>query len=38
MMARIIIGIIVVLVIVYVCCGFRIVPQNNEKLSNLLCK
>ena len=30
MIARIIIGIIVVLVIVYVCCGFRIVPQNNE--------
>lgn len=38
MMARIIIGIIVVLVIVYVCCGFRIVPQNNEGLVETLGK
>ncbi|NRO82917.1 Protein QmcA [Lactobacillus helveticus] len=38
MMARIIIGIIVVLVIVYVCCGFKIVPQNNEGLVETLGK
>ena len=38
MIARIIIGIIVVLVIVYVCCGFRIVPQNNEGLVETLGK
>ena len=38
MMVRIIIGIIVVLVIVYVCCGFRIVPQNNEGLVETLGK
>ena len=37
-MARIIIGIIVVLVIVYICCGFRIVPQNNEGLVETLGK
>lgn len=37
-MARIIIGIIVVLVIVYVCFGFRIVPQNNEGLVETLGK
>lgn len=38
MIARIIIGIIVVLVIVYVCFGFRIVPQNNEGLVETLGK
>ena len=30
--------IIVILILVYVCCGFRIVPQNNEGLVETLGK
>lgn len=38
MMLKILLGVIVVLIIAYICCGFRIVPQNNEGLVETLGK